>query len=419
MTGSERQQLAALLARADVAALLSALNRDGEEARIVGGAVRNALLGERVADIDVATTCLPAETMRRARAAGFKAIPTGVEHGTVTVVIDGAPFEVTTLRRDVETDGRHAVVAFGRDFREDALRRDFTFNALGLDASGALHDYADGLTDLAARRVRFIGAASERIAEDYLRILRFFRFHARYGVGEPDQGALGACIAGRAGLDGLSRERVWAELRKLLVAPRAAATLSAMAGAGLLMPVIGGVPHLSRFAAIADPLGDEVYPAFRLAALAVAVSEDALHLRERLRLSNAEFERIAGIAAALEALSGSAALPEVAMLRRLAHRIGADAVAGGLALLGTAETSADIQGLTAEMARTPPFLPTGKDVLALGISPGPKIGQVLDAAREAWIEAGCPADRDEQMALIKAKAGIADVKERTGRIPRH
>jgi poly(A) polymerase len=400
MTGVERQRLTELLARADVAALLAALNRDGEAARIIGGAVRNALIGEPVADIDIATTCLPQETMRRARAAGFKAVPTGMEHGTVTVVIDGAPFEVTTLRRDVETDGRHAVVAFGRDFREDALRRDFTINALGLDAAGVLHDYADGLADLAARRVRFIGAAGERIAEDYLRILRFFRFHARYGIGEPDRVALDACIAGRGGLDGLSRERVWTELRKLLAAPRAAETLQAMAGAGLLLPVIGGVPRLSRFAAIADGPGEGVYPAFRLAALAVVVGEDALRLRERLRLSNAEFERVYGIAAALEALSGRGTLPEIARLRRLAHRLGADAVAGGLVLLGTYGGSADIQVLIAELARTPPFLPTGKDVLALGVGAGPMVGQMLDAAREAWIGAGCPSGRDEQMPLL-------------------
>ncbi|CAD5247499.1 Poly(A) polymerase [Bosea sp. 62] len=408
MTGIERERLSGLLAAADIVALLAALNRDGEEARIVGGAVRNALLGEPIADIDVATTCLPEETMRRARAAGFKAVPTGVEHGTVTVVIDGTPFEVTTLRRDVETDGRHAVVAFGRDFREDALRRDFTINALGLDAAGALHDYADGLADLAMRRVRFIGAAGQRIAEDYLRILRFFRFHARYGIGEPDPAALDACIAGRAGLEGLSRERVWTELRKLLAAPRAAETLQAMAGAGLLMPVIGGVPRLSRFAAIADEPGEGVYPAFRLAALAVAVSEDALRLRERLRLSNAEFERVSSIAAALEALSGESALPEVAHLRRLAHHLGADAVAGALVLLGTDGRSADVQALIAELARTPPFLPTGRDVLGLGVSAGPKVGQVLEAARENWIEAGCPTGRDVQLRMLSEAAAGAN-----------
>ncbi|RXT48039.1 hypothetical protein B6S44_23430 [Bosea sp. Tri-44] len=408
MIESERQRLVALLARADVAALLSTLNRDGEEARIVGGAVRNALLGEPVSDIDIATTCLPDETMRRARAAAFKAVPTGVEHGTVTVVIDGAPFEVTTLRRDVETDGRHAVVAFGRDFREDALRRDFTINALGLDKAGVLHDYADGLADLAARRVRFIGVAGDRIAEDYLRILRFFRFHARYGAGEPDRAALDACMAGRVGLDGLSRERVWAELRKLLVAPRAAETLQAMAGAGLLMPVLGGVPRLSRFAAIAGAPGEGVYPAFRLAAVTVAVSEDALRLRERLRLSNAEFERISGIAAALEALSGSGRLPEIATLRRLVYRIGADAVAGALVLLGTAETSAEVQGLIAGIARTPAFLPSGRDVLALGVAAGPLVGAVLERARHDWIEAGCPAEEAVQRGLVdRAVEGLA------------
>lgn len=402
MSGIDRGRLSALLARSDTVALLAALNREGEEARIVGGAVRNALIGEPVADIDVATTCPPEETIRRAQAAGFKAVPTGVEHGTVTVVIDGAPFEVTTLRRDVETDGRRAVVAFGRDFREDALRRDFTINALGLDAAGALHDYTDGLADLAARRVCFIGDAGARIADDYLRILRFFRFHARYGSGEPDAAALSACIAGRAGLEGLSRERVWAELRKLLVAPGAAATLRAMAGAALLMPVLGGVPHLSRFAAIAAAPGDGVQPAFRLAALTVAIREDALRLRERLRLSKAEFECVAGIAAALESLSGRAMLPDIATLRRVAHRLGPDAIGGGLALMSGDD--ARKHALLAELARTPAFLPGGKELLALGVTAGPIVGQVLEAAREAWIEAGCPAGREEQTALLAAAA---------------
>lgn len=405
MSGIDRARLAALLARTDTAALLAALNRDGEEARIVGGAIRNALIGEPVADIDVATTCQPEETIRRAQAAGFKAVPTGLEHGTVTIVVDGAPFEVTTLRRDVETDGRRAVVAFGCDFREDALRRDFTINALGLDAAGALHDYTNGLADLAARRVRFIGDAGARIAEDYLRILRFFRFHARYGSREPDAAALVACIAGRAGLEGLSRERVWAELRKLLVAPGAAATLRAMAGAGLLMPVLGGVPHLSRFAAIADAPADGVHPAFRLAALAVMTREDALRLRERLRLSKAEFELIAGIAGALESLSGRAALPDIAALRRSAHRFSPDAVGGALALISG--DAARKRELLAGLARTPPFLPGGKDLLALGVTAGPMVGQVLEAAREAWIEAGCPAGREEQAGLLAAAARTA------------
>jgi poly(A) polymerase len=412
MTSPERGRLAPLLARDEIAALMAALNRDGEEARIVGGAVRNALLGEAVADIDVATTALPQETVRRAKAAGFKPVPTGIEHGTITVVVAGMPFEVTTLRRDVETNGRHAVVAFGRDFREDALRRDFTINALGLDAAGTLHDYAGGLDDLAARRVRFIGQARERIAEDYLRILRFFRFHARYGAGEPDKAALDACTAGRAGLEGLSRERVRAELLKLLAAPRAASTLRAMAGAGLLVPVIGGVPQLSRFEAMAgdgEQGGDRVHPDFRLAALAVLTREDALRLREKLRLSNAEFGRIEAIALALEATAGREVLPSLAELRETAHRVGTDAVAAALVLLNAAAgaaRAAEVQGLIAELGRTPRFLPSGKDLLALGVAAGPLLGQVLEQARRDWIAAGCPAGREAQMALAAKAAAV-------------
>ncbi len=412
MTSPEQGRLAPLLARGEVAALMAALNRDGEEARIVGGAVRNALLGEDVADIDVATTALPEETVRRAKAAGFKPVPTGIEHGTITVVVAGMPFEVTTLRRDVETDGRHAVVAFGRDFREDALRRDFTINALGLDADGALHDYAGGVGDLAARRVRFIGQARERIAEDYLRILRFFRFHARYGAGEPDKAALEACTEGRAGLEGLSRERVRAELLKLLAAPRAASTLRAMAGAGLLVPVIGGVPQLSRFEAIAgdgEQGGDRVHPDFRLAALAVLTREDAARLREKLRLSNAESGRIEAIALALETVSGRESLPALAELRETAHGVGTDAVAAALVLLNATAGAAraeEGQTLIAGLGQTPRFLPSGKDLLALGVAAGPLLGQVLEQARRDWIAAGCPAGRDEQMTLVAKAAAM-------------
>jgi poly(A) polymerase len=182
--------------------LLDVLDRDGEEARVVGGAVRNELLGEPVGDVDVATTALPQEVMRRAEAAGFKPVPTGVEHGTVTVVVDGTPFEVTTLREDVETFGRHARVSFGRDWQHDAERRDFTMNALYAARDGTVYDHVGGLDDLKARRVRFIGDPHKRIAEDYLRILRFFRFHAAYGDGgHPDPAGLSACIAARAGLE--------------------------------------------------------------------------------------------------------------------------------------------------------------------------------------------------------------------------
>ena len=248
---------------------LPTLDRDGEEARVVGGAVRNALLGEPIGDIDVATTAIPAEVTRRATAAGFKPVPTGIEHGTVTVVVAGRPFEVTTLREDIETFGRHANVSFGRDWKADAERRDFTMNALSLSADGRVHDYVGGLTDLAARRVRFIGDASKRIAEDYLRILRFFRFHATYGHGHPDAEGLHACIVARAGLEQLSRERVRMELMKLLIAPHAVPALATMTETGILLGVLGGVPYLASFANLAKlehAIGTPADPVRRLGA---------------------------------------------------------------------------------------------------------------------------------------------------------
>lgn len=401
------EAIASFLAEPVLTRILTALNGEGEETRIVGGAVRNLLLGEKASDIDLATTALPQETIRRGRKAGFKAVPTGIEHGTVTLVSSGASFEVTTLRRDVETDGRRAKVVFGRDFAEDALRRDFTINALGLDRDGRVHDYSSGLADLAARRVRFIGEADTRIREDYLRILRFFRFHARYGVGAPDAEGLRACIAGRDGLGGLSRERVRAELLKLLVAPGAAATLIAMAGAGLLMPVIGAVPHLARFAAIACENGEQAYPAFRLAALAVSAREDGPRLRERLRLSNEEFDRVERIALALEGLGGLPGLPSLVRLRLVADRAGSDAAAGALILLTASageESRSIVQDLIGELGRTPAFLPRGQDVLARGVPKGERIGQALTETRRLWIEAGCPAGRNEQLALLDAVA---------------
>jgi poly(A) polymerase len=405
MNGGRAGEIARFLAQPALARLLQALDGNGEETRVIGGAVRNLLLGEPASDIDLATTALPDETIRRGRAAGFKTVPTGIEHGTVTLVTERTSFEVTTLRSDVETDGRRAKVVFGRDFAADALRRDFTINALGLGRDGTIHDYCSGLGDLAQRRVRFIGDAATRIREDYLRILRFFRFHARYGVGAPDAEGLRACIAGREGLAGLSRERVRAELLKLLVAPGVVATIRAMAGAGLVMPVIGGVPHLARFAAIAEDDGEGVHPAFRLAALTVSVGEDALRLRERLRLSNEEFDRIERIARALEGLGGHSGLPGIAALRQVAHGAGNDAAAAALVLLNASvrgESGGEVQRLIGELGRTPRFEPTGKDVIGLGIPPGPRVGRALEAARRGWIEAGCPAGADEQMEFVKA-----------------
>jgi len=214
--------------------VLRLLDGDGEEARVVGGAVRNALLGIAIGDVDIATTAVPEEVIRRAKAAGIKTVPTGIDHGTVTLILDARAFEVTTLREDTETYGRKAKVAFGRDWAGDAHRRDFTINALSVGADGVVHDYVGGLADIAARRVRFIGDPTGRIEEDYLRILRFFRIHAAFGVGEPDRVGYLACIRARAGLASLSAERVRMEILKLLIADGALVAVTAMVDGGLL-----------------------------------------------------------------------------------------------------------------------------------------------------------------------------------------
>src|ERR1700704_2035424 len=222
------------------ARVLELLNGNGEEARVIGGAVRNALLKIPVGDIDIATTALPDEVIPRAKTAGIKSVPTGIEHGTVTLVVESQPFEVTTLREDVETFGRKAKVAFGRDWIRDAQRRDFTINGLSVSSDGAVHDHVGGLDDVAAKRVRFIGDPDQRIAEDYLRILRFFRMHAAFGAGQPDHAGYLACIRGRAGLATLSAERVRMEMLKLVVAEGAVEAVIAMEDGGLLLAIFGG-----------------------------------------------------------------------------------------------------------------------------------------------------------------------------------
>src|SRR5712672_3341554 len=230
--------------------VLEMLNGNGEEARVVGGAVRNTLMKIPTGDIDIATSAPPDEVIRRAAAAGIKSVPTGIAHGTVTLVVDAQPFEVTTLREDTETFGRKAKVAFGRDWVRDAERRDFTINGLSVSADGTVHDHVGGLDDIAARRVRFIGDPAQRIAEDYLRILRFFRIHAAFGTGQPDRAGYLACIGARAGLATLSAERVRMEMLKLMVADGAAGAVAAMVDGGLLLPIFGGVAYTGPFEAM-------------------------------------------------------------------------------------------------------------------------------------------------------------------------
>ena len=261
--------------------------------------------------------------IRRARAAGIKSVPTGIEHGTVTLVVDAQPFEVTTLREDTETFGRKAKVAFGRDWARDAERRDFTINGLSVDADGVVHDYVGGLDDIKARRVRFIGDPDQRIAEDYLRILRFFRIHAAYGAGEPDRAGYLACIRGRSGLASLSAERLRMEMLKLMVAQGAAGAVAAMADGGLLLPIFGGVAYTGPFAAMIAAerrLGLEADAVRRLGALAVAVTEDARRLAMRLRLTNAETRALDSMGHRWWRLAGM----DEATARRRLYRLGAD-----------------------------------------------------------------------------------------------
>jgi poly(A) polymerase len=394
-----------------LARLLAVLDGDGEEARVVGGAVRNALLGEPISEFDIATTALPDEAIRRTTAAGFKPVPTGIEHGTVTVVIDGQPFEVTTLRQDVETFGRHARVRFGRDWRIDAERRDFTMNALSATADGTVFDYVGGLADLEARRVRFIGDAATRIAEDYLRILRFFRFHAAYGHGPPDPAGLAACIAGRAGLEQLSRERVRMELFKLLLAREAVAAFTVMTESGILVPVLGGVPDLAGFAdmeTIEAAAGLQADPVHRLAALAVRIPEDGDRLWQRLRLSNADHERLLVMGDGWWRVSPQPETASRALLYRLGPDHFRDRVLLAFARSSAGPSDAAWRALVSlpERWSVPVFPLKAADFIARGIAKGPALGAAMRAAEEAWIAADFPAAADA-IEAIAARAVAA------------
>src|SRR6185312_14352145 len=377
------------------ARVLALLNGAGEEARVVGGAVRNALLKIPLGDIDIATTALPDEVARRAKAAGIKCVPTGIDHGTVTLVVESHPFEVTTLREDTETFGRKARVAFGRDWARDAERRDFTINGLSVDAGGVVHDHVGGLADIAARRVRFIGDPNLRIAEDYLRILRFFRIHAAYGTGTPDRAGYLACIKGRAGLAALSAERVRMEVMKLMIAPGAAEAVVAMADGGLLLPIFGGVAYPGPFAAMIaaeGALGIAPSAVRRLGALAVAVTEDAKRLSGRLRLTNQETRTLDSMGHRWWRLAGM----DEARARRRLYRLGAERYRNGL-MLGWARSGdepdcprwRELVSLP-ERWSVPKFPLNAADFVARGLAEGPALGHVLALAEDAWLAADFP-----------------------------
>ena len=362
--------------------LVAALGAD--HARYVGGIVRDALLGIDAADVDLATVHPPQEVVRRLTAAGIKTVPTGLAHGTITAVLPNGPVEVTTLRRDVETDGRHAVVAFTDRWQEDAARRDFTINALYADpANGAVFDWFGGLADLAAGRVRFIGDPYRRIAEDHLRILRFFRFHARFG-NEPDADGLAACTARANDLMALSRERIAAELLKLLVAARAVPAVRLMVDRGILRPVlpeIDGVTCLDRLARRESGLGIPADPVRRLAALLPPDPLLGEKIAVRLKLSNLQRKRLS---VALD--------PATDAPRPLAFRIGWDGAVDRL-LLSDATDEQVANGWRELSGWLPPRLPlTGGALVARGVSAGPDVARLLRHVEDQWVAEGFPDD---------------------------
>jgi poly(A) polymerase len=387
----------ALLNQGPLARALKVLNGEGEETRLIGGAVRDLALGEPTADFDLATTATTDVVVRRARGAGFKIALTGVSHGTVTIVVDGCPLETTTLREDIETDGRWAKVTFGRDFAADARRRDFTINALSLSADGAVHDYVGGLEDLRARRVRFIGEADARIREDYLRILRFFRFSARFSASGLDAEGLSAAIRARDGLARLSRERVRTEFLKLLAALHAGDIAQTMSGSGILDPIFGSVGYprrLSRLIAIEAERGLYGDPLLRLAALGVTIPEDAERLRDRLRLTNAEADRLKTVAATLICLHGTTAPTSFHALRTLLFVAGRQAARDALTLAeAESEAPSDVTAFGAAdqfLANVPqPKLPiSGVDLITRGVAAGREVGRAIRAFQTQWIHAG-------------------------------
>jgi poly(A) polymerase len=384
-----------------VKAVFDAIARDGYEARIVGGAVRNALMGLPVGEIDFATTAPPDEIIRLSVAAGLKPVPTGIEHGTVTIVVEGTPFEVTTLRRDVETDGRRAKVSFTRDWAEDAARRDFTINALYADADGRVFDPLGGIADLRSRRVRFIGSPEQRIREDYLRILRFFRFTANYSAGPLDAEGLAACIDQRAGLAKLSPERVRAELLRILVTRTPMAALEPMKESGLLISILGGVVRLAHFENLAQleaRLDLPPAPIRRLAALAIMIEEDAARLSARLRLSNAETARLQNIAALEPILSAEGtALSAKEALYRLDRDKYQDRVLVAWATAGGEQSDSAWRTLfSLPDCWKPPVMPVkAADLTARGMKPGPALGKSLREIECAWINSGFALSKEE------------------------
>ena len=390
--------LTAAATRAVMAALEAAGGPDC--ARFVGGCVRNALIGAPVADIDIATTLKPEETDRAIRTAGLKAVPTGMAHGTVTAVSERQPFEITTLRRDVSTDGRNATVAYTDDWAEDAARRDFRLNALYADRDGRVFDpTGEGVADAEAGRIVFVGDPETRIREDYLRILRFFRFFAWYGRGEPDAAALEACGKLAEGMTRLSAERVSKELMTLLAAPDPRAAMTAMAGAGVLAQILPEAAAGAVFDAAVEVSPD---PVVRLMMLLPADEAVVRAASARLRFPNSARDRLAAAAAAAPGIRLTLSDPEI---RAAVYRHGACAGADGLRRRW-AETPADEARARrllalAEGWRRPTMPVGGRELAKLGVEPGPETGRLLKAFEDGWIADDFPTEgHPERLAAL-------------------
>lgn len=389
-------------------AVMAALEAEGGPgcARFVGGCIRNALIGVPVDDIDIATTLAPERTQHAITAAGLKAVPTGIAHGTVTAVAERRPFEITTLRRDVATDGRRATVAFTDDWAEDASRRDFRLNALYADPEGRIFDpTGEGVADALAGRIVFVGDPVRRIEEDFLRILRFFRFFAWYGRGEPDRDALKACRDLAPGMSRLSAERISKELIKLLSAPRPEAALRAMDETGVLQAILPGARFGPSFEAAIATGAD---PLVRLAVLLPADADIVRGVAQRLRLPNSWRDRLAAGAEAVKAVHLDMSMADA---RRAIYRHGRQAVEDALrrAWAEAPDKGRQAEALLSLAADWPvPRMPVGgRDVARLGVEPGPETGRVLQAFEEAWAAADFPDDGHQQRlaAIVSRRPG--------------
>ena len=380
------------LRAASLQRIFAAIGNAGGEARVAGGAVRNALLGIPVADIDLATNLSPEQVTKACKAAGLAVHPTGIDHGTVTVVSNHHPYEVTTLRHDIETDGRRAKVQYTDDWQADAMRRDFTMNALYCDASGKLYDFTNGYADLLRKRIIFVGSAAKRIEEDYLRVLRFFRFHARFGKGTPDKAGLEACVRHRKGLGGLSAERIRQEMFKLLAAPGAVPTLKLMAKHGILSHLL---PYTEQWRVIARLPPD---PVLRLAVLAAMPAS----MKDRWRLSNVEERRIAQIVSRMPPTPALRPREQRAMLYHLGAEAWRDLVQVAWARSRDAMNDRRWKRLLRLPDRWPvPALPlSGHDLIATGLPPGPAVGDALRQLEDWWVASDFKPDKDELLARL-------------------